>query len=260
MTDEQYDDVAGTYEWLFDDDLLSGEPFLTPYAHVLERLTPGSRVLDCACGIGVEAIALARRGFDVTGTDISPGMIEQARRRGRDAGVDVRWQVCAWEDLPQHLDGGYDLVICKGNSLVHAEGPQGTIAALRAMWQMLRPGGEIVVGTRNFEHLRTARPHIEVWPVRVHRDGIACITTYVWQIPDAWDQPHIADLVFVFDDGAKITHRVSRISFVPFRSEELTAWLRVAGFDDLHSDRTDEHPRYTVTARRVDASADDPDR
>lgn len=255
---EEYDDVAAIYEWLFDDDLLTGEPFLPPYEHVLARLTPGARVLDCACGIGVEAIAIARRGFDVAGTDISPGMVEQARRRGREAGVDVQWRVSAWEDLPEHLDGGYDLVICKGNSLVHAGGRQRTIAALQAMWRMLSPGGELVIGTRNFEHLRAERPHIEVWPVRVHRDGITCITMYVWQIPDAWDQPHVTDLVFVFDDGTNVTHRVNRISFVPFRSDELADWLRAAGFDDIHSDRTDEHPRYTVTARRVDTPAGAP--
>jgi SAM-dependent methyltransferase len=247
---EQYDDFAETYPWLFNDEMLTGEPFLASYEDVLARLAAGARVLDCACGIGVEAIALARRGFAVTGTDISSGMIAQARRRGGDAGVDVHWETCAWDELPEHVEPGFDLVVCKGNSLVHAGGQSATVAALKAMFQMLRPGGELVIGTRNFEHLRAQRPHIELWPVRVQRDGVTCATVYVWQIPESWDAPHVSDLVFIFDAGATVSHRVHRIGFVPYRSDELLAWLGAAGFADVRSDRTDDVARYTVTARR----------
>ena len=52
---------------------------------VIRRTLPGARdVLDCSCGIGTQAIGLARRGFRVHGTDASPRSIERARaeRRG----------------------------------------------------------------------------------------------------------------------------------------------------------------------------------
>lgn len=53
-----------------------------------QQLTAASarRVLDVACGTGMHAIALAQRGYDVTGADLSAGMIERARENAREIG------------------------------------------------------------------------------------------------------------------------------------------------------------------------------
>ena len=52
-------------------------------ALIRDALDDAGDVLDCSCGIGTQAIGLARRGYRVTGTDISPGAIERARREAR---------------------------------------------------------------------------------------------------------------------------------------------------------------------------------
>jgi SAM-dependent methyltransferase len=49
----------------------------------------GGPVLEIACGTGRVSIPIARRGFAVTGLDIVPGMVEQARRKSR--GLPIRW-------------------------------------------------------------------------------------------------------------------------------------------------------------------------
>jgi ubiquinone/menaquinone biosynthesis C-methylase UbiE len=49
----------------------------------------GSPVLEIACGTGRVSIPTARLGFTVTGLDIVPGMLEQARRKS--AGLPTRW-------------------------------------------------------------------------------------------------------------------------------------------------------------------------
>jgi len=51
------------------------------------------------------AIALAKLGYEVTGSDGSPGMIEQADLAHQNASVDVPLQCCTWEDLPAHASG-----------------------------------------------------------------------------------------------------------------------------------------------------------
>ena len=49
------------------------------------------KVLDVACGIGRHSILLAQRGYHVTGVDLSPLFIFEARQHAATAGVDVRW-------------------------------------------------------------------------------------------------------------------------------------------------------------------------
>src|SRR2546427_1722798 len=59
----------------------------------LLRLRAPTRILDLACGQGRHAIELARRGYDVTGVDLSPYLLEVANARASEAGVRVRWLV-----------------------------------------------------------------------------------------------------------------------------------------------------------------------
>ena len=53
--------------------------------------SPPQDILDLGCGTGRHAIALVREGYKVTGIDISAGMLEVARRKAAEAGVEVEW-------------------------------------------------------------------------------------------------------------------------------------------------------------------------
>ena len=53
------------------------------------NLPPGSHVLDIGCGTGRHAIELAKRGYQVTGVDISSGMLAEAEKAAKEAGTRV---------------------------------------------------------------------------------------------------------------------------------------------------------------------------
>ena len=73
-------------------------------------LVPGCSVLDVGCGTGRHSVELARRGFKMTGADLSQGMLEQARAAASEAGVEVEWvQADVSETLPE---GPYDAALC----------------------------------------------------------------------------------------------------------------------------------------------------
>ena len=84
-----YTDFASDYEWLFADDVVGSSPRLGATSAggrdlleaAIAQLTPGAPVLDCACGVGADALALVQRGFAVTATDASSSMIARARER-----------------------------------------------------------------------------------------------------------------------------------------------------------------------------------
>jgi SAM-dependent methyltransferase len=73
-------------------------------------LKPGAAILDVGCGTGRHAVELARRGFRVTGVDISAGMLAGARKKADAAGVQVAWfQADATHFVSAEL---FDAVIC----------------------------------------------------------------------------------------------------------------------------------------------------
>lgn len=74
------------------------------------KLSPRSRILDMGCGTGRHSVELAKRGYSVTGVDLSSGMLAQAREAASQAGVEVEW---IHADATQFKsDRSYDAAIC----------------------------------------------------------------------------------------------------------------------------------------------------
>jgi SAM-dependent methyltransferase len=74
------------------------------------EIKAGSRVLDVACGTGNSAIPAARAGGVVTGVDIAPNLLEQARKRSVVEGLNVCFEEGDAEQLP-YADQSFDFVI-----------------------------------------------------------------------------------------------------------------------------------------------------
>src|SRR3954447_16420469 len=170
--DRPYDELASVYDWLVPDDLLAPAGSAAAFSMVADELRPGARVLDCAAGTGQLAVGLALRGFDVTATDASGGMVERTRALAGAHGVGLRTARCAWEELgAQGWTASFDAVFCVGNSLTHAAGRTARRAALAAMAAVLRDDGLLALTSRNWERLRAARPRLEVGERLVERGG-----------------------------------------------------------------------------------------
>jgi SAM-dependent methyltransferase len=102
----------------------------------------GKRVLDAACGPGLYAAELIRRGADVTGFDQSPRMVEICRERARQGEFRVHDLADPIGWLP---DGSVDLVLCA----LAIEYVSDRVAALREFRRVLRPGGALVLSRQH---------------------------------------------------------------------------------------------------------------
>ena len=113
-------------------------------AHLVKfaRVRSGQRLLDVGCGTGVVAITAARLGARVTGLDLTPELLEQARQNSQVAGLPVEWHEGDAEDLPFE-DEVFDVVL---SQFGHIFAPRPDVA-LAEMLRVLKPGGTLAFST-----------------------------------------------------------------------------------------------------------------
>ena len=251
---DSYETFAADYDWLFDDDVLTdGGAINHPAAaRLLQRTGPGRTVLDASCGTGINAAALARRGFDVWATDGSEAMVEQAAARFRREQLAIPVRHSLWADLPATLPATlaerFDVVLCVGNSLVHAAGQDAMVEALTGLRRMARPGGHVAIDSRNWEKLHAERRIVRVAPRVLTRDGRRCLSFYAWEIPERLHDEHVAHIVFIFEDAEQAETHEYPVSFRPFTVAELRERLELAGLMEVDTDFDDSRDQYCVIA------------
>jgi SAM-dependent methyltransferase len=248
---DPYESLAADYDWMFDDDALAnGAAINRPAtARLLHRIGRTSTVLDAACGTGVNAAVLARRGFTVWAADASDAMVEAAAARFRAGRLAVPLVRSTWEDLPAATGERFDVVLCIGNSLVHAAGRDAMVRALIGLRRMARPGGHVVIDSRNWEKLHAERQIVQIADRAVTRHGRRCVVLYAWEIPDRLGADHIAHLVFVFGNGDQIEPHEYELTFRPFTVAELRERLELAGLREVDTDFDESGDRYAVVTR-----------
>jgi len=119
--------------------------FTTPPAARLvgfAGVAKGAKVLDVACGTGVVAVTAARRGAQVKALDLSPVLLEEARKNAALARVQIEFTEGDAEVLP-YKDGEFDVVL---SQFGHMFAPRPEVA-IRQMLRVLKPGGRIAFST-----------------------------------------------------------------------------------------------------------------
>ena len=135
----------------------------------------------------------------------------------------------------------FDAVFCVGNSLTHAEDRR---AALAHMGAALRPGGVLVLTSRNWEQVRARGSRVV--KEQLERAGHHAVIVRWWRIPAGWDERHGLNTAVMLEDGG----RTARLTFWPFTPETLDEDLRAAGLTPSSSTFTPDCDRYLVTAVR----------
>ena len=103
--------------------------FLGAFDALAQQAAVGA-ALEVGCGEGELSLRLARRGLSVSAYDISADIVEEARRRAAQAGVDVTFGVAALEDLAGHAPA--PLVVCC-EVLEHVAAPEEALDILAGL-------------------------------------------------------------------------------------------------------------------------------
>jgi len=205
----------------------------------------GGCLLDFPCGSGRHSIELARRGYRVTGVDMSAESVVQARERADQAQVPLELRSGDMRS-PQLPAQSFDGAFCFGNSLPYLD-RTGVATFFGAMQRAIRPGGKLVIDTGCAAESILPALQRQRW----HRFGDLVVLSAASYAAE--ESRLDIDYTFI-RDGVTETRPAS--SYV-FTAAELKKMLRDAGFEVLALDGglAGERfelatPRLVLTARR----------
>ncbi|MBR6595786.1 MAG: methyltransferase domain-containing protein [Oscillospiraceae bacterium] len=232
---DAYHELAKSYDRLTND--VDYEATVEFYMQILQRegLCPRT-VVDLACGTGSVTEILARKGYQVTGVDMSEEMLTQAMAKVMDMENPPRFVCQKLQEL--RLPRAVDMAVCALDSLDYITDPADCAEALRRTYKVLNPGGIFIFDVNTPEKLRTMNGQVFL----DEDDDVYC----VWRGEfDA--QTNICSYgMDLFQREGEVWHR----SFEEHReyaysAEQLVGYLKDAGFThiEVYADRVFEAPR-----------------
>lgn len=154
---------------------------------VLSRLLPPPAVvdvvLDCACGIGTQALGLARAGYNVEATDLSIAEVERAKVEAAARGLSIAFRVDDMRQLRTCPSGGFGAVLAFDNALPHLDSDDDIRRALSAIRDRLRLGGKFLSSLRDYSPLMKEHPAV-TQPAMFFDEGRRRIVHHVWDWQD----------------------------------------------------------------------------
>lgn len=180
----------------------------------------GAKLLDVPCGEGRVAIELAKRGFDLTGVDISGDLLAVAETRSLAKGLNVNWQQADMHDL--EWEGVFDGAFCWGDSFGYMSDER-NMDFLRVTHRALKPGGKWMMEMKMVSEILL--PHLEP----KFRGKVKDIDVRVSRVYD----PEEARLFVEYNLKKGFKKEVRRASYRIYNCDELTGMLEEVGFNVL---------------------------
>lgn len=193
---------------------------------------PGSskiRLLDASCGIGTQSLGLARHGFDVTATDLSPDSVARAKREAEAMGLSIQFGTADFRTLDQDVAGTFDVVFSADNAVPHLLTDEDLLNACRQFYNKCVPGGMVILTIRDYDSLIRERPRATQPRILDHGKRI------VFQVWD-WseDGSTYTTRQFILQDQLESWKTDSYAAvYRAVQRSELSSFLQQAGFQHV---------------------------
>src|SRR5579871_3011188 len=176
-----YDELADSYHLIFENWDASIARQAGVLGPLIERLAGPAplRILDAACGIGTQALGLARRGHTVTGSDLSAAAVARACVEANARGLSIPFCVADLRDLSGIGHDPFDAVIAADNAFAHLLLEEDLRGAADSLIGRLRDGGILMASLRDYDLLARERPVVQ-GPVFYADSGGRRIVHQVW--------------------------------------------------------------------------------
>ncbi len=221
-----YDNMASQYEKLF----LDWDAAVKEQAVILHRLFKEygfgktASVLDCASGIGTQAIGLAALGYPVTASDISDGELAEAKARAAKKNLNIRFVHADFRALQETFSEQFDIVICMDNALPHMLSEADLAAAVKSIVGRIAPGGMFAASIRDYDALLAERPPYS--PPYIHKTPKGQRVSFqTW----TWNHDRYRLTQYIIDDEETLAVSKFDCEYRACRRDELTSLLTANG-------------------------------
>lgn len=225
-----YDTMASHYDKLFAD----WQATTREQAVILDKIfrdngfDRSAHILDCACGIGTQAIGVAALGYAVTGSDLSAGELEEAKLRAVQNGVDIAFKqanFCALEDV---FAEQFDIVMAMDNALPHMLTRADLEAAVGSIVGRVRDGGLFVASIRDYDAMLLTKPAYS--PPYIHKtEQGQRVSFQTWH----WSGDNYRLVQYIIEDEDSLQIGKFECEYRAARREELTELLLTNGCSEV---------------------------
>lgn len=221
-----YDNLASHYDKLFFD----WQATIQEQAVILNKLfveygfDKTAQILDCACGIGTQAIGLALLGYHVTASDISDGEIVEATKRAVNNNVKIRFEHADFCMLSKTFLEQFDIVIAMDNALPHMLSAKALATAIKSITSQIIEGGMFVASIRDYDALLVDKPPYSSPYIHKTNKGQR-VSFQTWD----WDGDCYKLIQYIIDDEKNLQISKFECEYRATRRNELTNLLIANG-------------------------------
>ncbi len=225
-----YDNLASQYDKLF----LDWQATTKEQSLILDKLFKDngygnwSQILDCACGIGTQAIGLASMGYSVTASDISDGELEEARMRAMQNGVKICFKNADFRMLSKTFSQEFNIIIAMDNALPHMLTKSDLEMAIKSITSQIATGGMFVASIRDYDALLESKPPYSAPYIHKTEKGQR-VSFQTW----SWDGDCYKLIQYIIEDEEGLKTSKFECEYRAVRRHELTNILLSNGCSNV---------------------------
>ena len=188
-------------------------------------------VLDAACGIGTQSLGLAKLGYRVTASDLSPSAVARAQREAALRALPVQFTVADMRHAYAHHQSEFDVVIACDNAIPHLLSDAEILVAFQQFYRCLAPGGLCLVSVRDYAALDMSTP-LQFHPYAVRQEAeVRYVLFQVWELRE----PLYETTIYIVEhraDAPPVTI-ATKATYYAVPIPTLIRLMQQAGFSDV---------------------------
>ena len=225
-----YDNLATQYDKLF----LDWQATTKEQAEILNRIFHNNgfdhtaEILDCACGIGTQAIGIASLGYNVTASDLSVGELIEAEKRAKANNVEICFKQANFCSLSDTFTEKFDIVIAMDNALPHMLTSNDLESAIKSIVNQIKENGIFVASIRDYDSLLKDKPPYS--PPYIHKtEKGQRVSFQTWN----WKEDHYRLIQYIIEDEETLNISKFECEYRATCREELTKLLLANGCSEV---------------------------